>query len=89
MNEVRRIDATGKHVFIDGNGDVELSDDPFDVRKRFVAYFHFVGWDCISLGAHVCLSLPNFEIHLPFGFIRVGWMKCLYAEFGFVRRDRP
>ena len=40
--------------------------------KRFVAYWWFVGWDCISLGAHVCTSAPNVEIHLPFGFIRIG-----------------
>jgi len=42
------------------------------IKKQFVLYWHFTGWDCISLGVHVCLSLPNFEIHLPFGFIRVG-----------------
>ncbi len=45
------------------------------LRRRFVAYFYFVGWDCISLGAHVCPSLPNIEIHLPFGFVRIGWVK--------------
>jgi hypothetical protein len=39
---------------------------------RFVAYFYFVGWDCISLGLHLCWSLPNVEMHLPFGFIRIG-----------------
>lgn len=44
-------------------------------KRRFVAYFHFVGWDCISLGLHVALSCPNIEIHLPFGFIRIGWIK--------------
>jgi len=43
-------------------------------KKRFVAYFYFVGWDCISLGLHVCARLPNAEIHLPFGFVRIGWM---------------
>lgn len=37
------------------------------------AYFWFVGWDCLSLGFHVCLSAPNIEIHIPFGFIRIGW----------------
>lgn len=37
---------------------------------RWVCYWWFVGWDCISLGLHVCSS--NVEIHLPFGFIRVG-----------------
>jgi hypothetical protein len=35
-------------------------------------YFWFVGWDCWSLGFHVCVSAPNVEIHLPFGFIRIG-----------------
>ena len=43
------------------------------VSRKFIAYFHFVGWDCFSLGLHVCLRSPNIEIHLPFGFIRVGW----------------
>lgn len=38
----------------------------------FVCYFRFSGWDCLSLGAHVCLSAPNIEVHLPFGFVRVG-----------------
>lgn len=35
-------------------------------------YFWFVGWDYFSLGFHVCLGLPNIEIHLPFGFICIG-----------------
>lgn len=41
--------------------------------RKFVMHYWFVGWDCISLGAHVSLRDPNIEIHLPFGFIRVGW----------------
>ena len=41
--------------------------------QRFVVYFWFVSWDCISLGLHVCPTAPNIEIHLPFGFIRIGW----------------
>lgn len=40
--------------------------------KPFVAYYYFVGWDCLSLGFHLCLSEPNVEIHLPFGFVRIG-----------------
>jgi hypothetical protein len=40
--------------------------------KRFDAYFWFVGWDCVSLGVTICASLPNVEVHLPFGFIRIG-----------------
>ena len=38
----------------------------------WVAYFWFVGWDCISLGLHICMSAPNIEIHVPFGWIRIG-----------------
>lgn len=40
--------------------------------RKFAIYFHFVGWDCFSLGLHLCATLPNVEIHLPFGFIRIG-----------------
>ena len=42
-------------------------------RREFVAYWWFVSWDCLSLGLHFCWSKPNLEIHLPFGFIRIGW----------------
>ena len=48
-----------------------LTMDP--VRRRFVAYFFFVGWDCLSVGVHVALCSPNVEVHVPFGFFRVGW----------------
>lgn len=40
--------------------------------ERFDAYWWFVGWDCISLGFHICFAKPNIEIHLPFGFFRLG-----------------
>lgn len=71
----------------------------FTERRQFVAYFYFVGWDCINLGVSVCVSLPNIEIHLPFGFLRVGFAKVYlpkaYAElsgldhrtFGLGERD--
>ena len=42
-------------------------------RGRFVCYFWYLGWDHISLGLHVCPTLPNIEIHLPGGYIRIGW----------------
>jgi len=51
-------------------------------NKRFACYFWFVGWDCISLGGHICLRNPNIEIHLPFGFVRIGW------ELSYGRRPR-
>jgi hypothetical protein len=43
-------------------------------ERRFVAYFHFIGFDCLSIGLHICWTLPNIEVHLPFGFIRIGWV---------------
>jgi len=45
------------------------------MKRKFVAYFFFVGWNCISLGLHISMTHPNIEIHLPFGFIRIGWKK--------------
>jgi hypothetical protein len=45
------------------------------IRQRyFVAYFFFVAWDCLSLGVHISLAQPNIEIHIPFGFFRIGWV---------------
>jgi len=41
--------------------------------RKFVCYFHFVSWTCISLGLHADIFLPNIEIHIPFGFIRFGY----------------
>jgi hypothetical protein len=41
--------------------------------KVFEAYFYFIGWDHVSLGIHFCWTLPNFELHLPGGFLRIGW----------------
>ena len=43
------------------------------VRRRFVAYFWFVGWENISLGLSIDLLAPNVEIHVPCGFFRIGW----------------
>jgi len=46
------------------------------IERRFVAYFWFIGWEHWSLGLHVHIdrSRPNLEIHLPGGFIRIGWV---------------
>ena len=45
------------------------------IKRKFVAY-----WFCgegalylISLGVSLDLRSPNIEIHLPFGFIKIGW----------------
>jgi hypothetical protein len=41
--------------------------------KRFVCYYYFIHWSVISLGISISLNGPNVEIHLPFGFIRIGF----------------
>ena len=43
------------------------------IDREFVCYFHFVSWRCLSLGFHIDLQNPNIEMHVPFGFIRIGW----------------
>lgn len=40
--------------------------------EKFVSYFWFVGWWALSIGFHVSIRDLNFEIHMPFGFIRIG-----------------
>jgi hypothetical protein len=47
---------------------------PPDWTRRFVVHFHFIGWDHLQLGFHLCTSLPNIELHVPSGFLRVGWI---------------
>lgn len=54
-----------------------LTDEDVKYRK-FVAYFWFVGWDCLSLGFHICVTGPHIEIHVPFGFFRIGWVNCYH-----------
>jgi hypothetical protein len=50
------------------------------MKKNFVCYYHFVGWDCISFGGHICIGMPNIELHLPFGFIRIGWVRAFGSK---------
>lgn len=40
--------------------------------EAFTAYYYFIGYNHISFGFHFDLSVINLEIHLPFGFLRIG-----------------
>jgi hypothetical protein len=42
--------------------------------RVFVAYWFFVGWWALNLGVSVSFKEPNLEIHVPFGFLRIGWI---------------
>ena len=54
-------------------------------KKYFVAYYYFASWSFLSLGISICVTSPNIEIHLPFGFIRIGWSYTHKSDkkFGF------
>lgn len=43
------------------------------IARWFDIDFHFVGWNCLSLGAHLDLLGPFVEVHLPFCFVTIGW----------------
>jgi hypothetical protein len=47
----------------------------FKMKRQFICYFYFVSWFDISLGCSLNLFLPNLELHIPFGFIRIGFVK--------------
>jgi hypothetical protein len=47
------------------------------IMRNFVCYFYCNGWD-LNLGISICFGQPNIEIHLPFGFVRVGWERAEY-----------
>ena len=44
-------------------------------ENKFEVFYKFVGWGCISLGIHIDITAPRVEIHIPSGWIRVGWNK--------------
>ncbi len=44
------------------------------MKRKFCAYFWFNGWSNINLGITISLYCPNIEIHVPFGFFRIGWV---------------
>ncbi len=39
---------------------------------RFACYFYFQRWSYLNLGVHVSLVDRNLELHVPFGFFRLG-----------------
>jgi len=65
-SSVHRENSMNGLIFLDPKKDLGL-------RKIFRIVVHFTGFDHISLGFSVCLSLPDVELHVPFGFIRAGW----------------
>lgn len=43
--------------------------------RHFVCYFYHTSWAHFGLGLHLDFRSPNVELHVPFGFFRLGWVK--------------
>jgi hypothetical protein len=41
--------------------------------KRLSLHWHFVSWLHWSLGLSIDWVAPSLEVHLPFGFLAIGW----------------
>jgi hypothetical protein len=41
----------------------------------FECFFNFLGWWHWSVGLHVDLRHPHIDLHVPFGFGRLGWVR--------------
>ena len=60
-----------------------MSNPKYNYRKLVFKWW-FVGWEMFSLGFHIDFFSPNIEIHLPFGFIRIGFEKHYRQEMTFL-----
>ena len=61
---------TGKVLV--SNRDFIIKEVDAPMHREFKCYWHSTGLTHISFGFHIDISLPNIEIHLPFGFLRFG-----------------
>lgn len=50
-----------------------------ETKRKLAFFFWFVSWTDISLGISLDLRAPHVDLHIPFGFIRIGWEQ-VYAE---------
>ena len=52
-----------------------------DKFEGFVCLYWFNGWEHLSFGVSIYLTKsPNIEIHLPGGFVKIGWTELCYCE---------
>jgi len=43
------------------------------IERIFVVEWTFISWKDISFGFHFYLGGLYFDMHLPFGWLRIGW----------------
>lgn len=63
------------------------------MKTQFVCFFWFVSFKSISLGVSLNLKPFHIEIHVPFGFIKIGmdekniepcnWDEVSWRQFGY------
>lgn len=63
------------------------------MKQQFVFFFWFVSWKSLSLGVSLNLKPLHIEIHIPFGFIKIGmdekshkainWDSIKWRQFGY------
>lgn len=41
--------------------------------REFECFFNFLGFWQWSFGLHVDIRHPHIDVHVPFGFFRIGW----------------
>ena len=46
------------------------------VERHFECFFTFLGWWHWSIGVHLDLRHPHVDVHVPFGYGRIGWFRC-------------
>lgn len=44
-------------------------------ERRFECFFNFLGWWHWSTGVHLDVRHPHVDLHVPFGFLRLGWCR--------------
>jgi hypothetical protein len=45
------------------------------IERRFQCFYNSLGWWHWSVGLHLDVRHPHIELHIPFGFFRLGWFR--------------
>ena len=54
---------------------------------RFACYYYCNGSGFFNIGLNITFKPPHMEIHLPFGFARIGWLNDRYPVEDIGARD--
>lgn len=52
----------------------DVNDGNYTPWREFQCFFNLLGWHHWSLGIHFDPLGPHLDLHVPFGFFRIGWM---------------